>query len=229
MASLLLGTGNQKGLLQSVAMINSPNAFSMFSGIASIATNLPNALNDIRDGIIPKPLQLTSRSIPTGDIDVNINVWENNTYERIERNINRYSVVNVFRLCGLVSMYEHASNQNYLTTAQIDKMISTLDKYYDALIENSITDIIVSDIKPQIDKVKILTNQVLKSRRQKAYNVIEINVEKPYPSKLLTYELYGEKIKNEDQLNYLASLIRGLNQSQPAHALQGNIKVLESR
>jgi hypothetical protein len=43
---------------------------------------------------------------------------------------------------------------------------------------------------------------------------------------MLAYELYGEYIKNENQLNYMADLIAGLNRGQARHALIGNVQVV---
>jgi hypothetical protein len=59
------------------------------------------------------------------------------------------------------------------------------------------------------------------------FNIIEIEVEKIMSVSVLTYELYGEFIQNEDQLEYLKGLIIGLNPDLPAHAFKGTVKVLQ--
>jgi len=59
------------------------------------------------------------------------------------------------------------------------------------------------------------------------FNIIEIQVEKPIPAAVLTYELYGEFLDNEDNLEYIKGLIIGLNPDLPAHAIEGKVRVLE--
>jgi hypothetical protein len=230
MGALLLSPFAPIGLMQVVARQNTSKSFYNFRKIAVCGNNLPNSMNEIRDGHIPKPFIMPdARVYDPKKIDTTINIWGTETLRRIQRNINRYCAVNIFRLCGLISMMENAAQRTYNTTLEIDSTTKLLDLYYSELIENDITGIIVPKMKPSIDKVKILTESVLSKKRQNAFNVVEINVERPYSSKLLTYELYGEYIKNEDQLNAVSDLIRGLNRSLPAHAMQGTVKVLELR
>jgi hypothetical protein len=230
MGALLLSPFAPIGLMQLVARQNNSKSFYNFRKIAVCGNNLPNSMNDIRDGHIPKPFIMPdARVYNPKKIDTTINIWGTETIRRRQRNINRYCAINIFRLCGLISMMENASQRTYNTTLEIDSIVKLLDLYYRELIENDITGVIVPSMKPSIDKVKILTESVLAKKRQNAFNIVEINVERPYSSKLLTYELYGEYIKNEAQLNALSELIRGLNQSLPAHAMQGTVKVLELR
>jgi prophage DNA circulation protein len=230
LGSLLLSSVDPLGLMKLVANQNTSSSFYNFRKIAVCGANLPNAMNDIRDGIIPKEFVMPdAREYNPNKINVTINIWEETTVERKQRNKNRYASINLVRICGLISMLENAAQRAYNTTLEIDSIIKLIDLYYRELIENDITKVIIPNIKQSLDKVKILTENVLRNKRQNAFNVIQIKVERPYPSKLLTYDLYGEYIKNEDQLNAIASLIRGINKSQPAHALQGTVNVLELR
>jgi hypothetical protein len=60
-----------------------------------------------------------------------------------------------------------------------------------------------------------------------AYKVNEITLEKGLSVSVLCYELYGEYIQNESQLEYLKDLLINLNRSLPAHRFIGNVKVIE--
>jgi hypothetical protein len=230
LGNLLLSSSSPIGLLQLVSGQDTSKSFSNFANIATCGNNFSNVLADIRDGFTPKEFVMPdAKTYNPKKIDVTINIWQANTNERKQRNNNRYCAINTFRLVGLISMIENAARRAYNTTLEIDSIMKMIDLYYRELIENDKTRVIIPDIKQSVDKLKILSESVLLAKRQNAYNVTEIKLEKPYPSKLLTYDLYGEYIKNEDQLNAIAELIRGLNKSQPAHAMQGTVKVLEIR
>jgi len=62
---------------------------------------------------------------------------------------------------------------------------------------------------------------------QNVYNTTEIFLEKPYSASVITYDLYGEYIQDEEQLNYLKNIIIGLNKEKPAHVLSGTIRIVE--
>lgn len=228
LSNLLLSSEIPIGFLQSVAInTEDDKAFNKFKTIALTGNTLSNSMNDIRNNITPLPSSVIPSIAPTGEINININVWEEETFERKQRNNNRYAIVNTFRIIGLIGMYEQAATKNYTTTEEIDNIEKVLDLYYSEIIENDKSGIIIPDLKADIDQLKGLTEEILKTKRQKSFKIIEINVEKFYSASLLSYELYGEYIKNEAQLNFLSNLIRGLNRSKPAHKFEGTIKVIE--
>lgn len=230
MATILLNQVSPIGLLQSVAMQDNPKSFSNVKKIAVCGNNLSNAMNDIREESLPKSFTMPDAMVYNPiQIDTTIQIWDDSTLERKQRTNNRYCAVNVFRIAGLISLLENASKKTYYTTIDVNKVNNIIDLYYGALVENDKTNVIIPEIKDDLDNLKTLTENVLSNKRQKACNVIEIKIERPYPTKLLSYDLYGEYIKNEEQLSAIASLIKGLNSSLPAHALQGTVRILEKR
>lgn len=159
--------------------------------------------------------------------DFSIPLWKNETTERRERNKNRLTVVNSTRVTGLIGMLETAGERIYTTTNQIDDIKAEIDLYYEEIVENDTTGIVIPKIKQQLEKLKSQLDQVLQRKRQNAYAVTTITVERPYSAFLLAYELYGEYIRSEEQLTYIASIIKNLNKSLPAHKLQGEVRVIE--
>lgn len=227
-ASLLLNPGQPIGFLQSLALSFPANSgLSIFKKIATIGNNLPNAMNDITSGIIPEPSSVIPSTPNTGGVDTNINLWDADTGERIARNQSRLSTVNVFRMTGLIGMYESAAASQYTTTDEIDEITETLESYYEALVENDTTNVIIPGMKSILDELRTLVDLVLAGKRQQAYTVTEIDILRPTSSFLLAYELYGEYIRTEAQLEFMSDLIKGLNRSQVANRLQGVVKVVE--
>lgn len=230
LARLLFSPATPIGYLQNLAAtVVGTGSFRTFKRIATIGTRQPNAMNDVNDEVRPTPAG-TVEAEPTGPVpDTEILVWDDDTAERRERNANRYSAVNVFRIAGLVGMYESAAEQVFTTTDEIDNVQALLDLYYSLLVENDESQVLYPDVKVDLDRLRGLTDRVLLSRRQNAFTVIEIDIEKYTPTTLLAYDLYGERIQNQAQLQFLADLIKGLNIQQPAHRLIGTVRVLEIR
>jgi prophage DNA circulation protein len=227
-AALLLNPGQPIGYLQSILLsTRNTGAFSLYTRIANVGKNQSNSMNDITSGITPKTSTVFPAQPVSLQIDTNINLWNDDTLERTERNTGRLAVINTFRITGLIGMFESAANANYTTTEEIDKTTLVLENYYTTLVENDATCIIICSIKSIIDELRNLTDKVLARKRQQAYGVIEINEVRPISSVLLSYKLYGELIKKEENLFYMASIVAGLNRNQPAHALSGTIRVVE--
>jgi len=224
-AALLFSPDSPIGLLQATAL--SSFNFSNFRRMAALGTNLPNAMNDIILGIIPKTSTVTPQTPGTGELNVTVHLWDSDTSERRERNTGRLSIVNAFRLTGLIGMYESAAAQTYTTTDEIDRTTLTLEEYYVAIIENDTSGIIIPQMKQRLDEIRGLTDLVLASKRQQAYTVIDIEVIRPVSSFLLAYELYGEYLQTEAQHGFFSDLIAGLNRSIPRNRLEGTIKVVE--
>lgn len=224
LSNLLLNGGVPVGFLQTIAL--ETNNYDQFQKIAILGNDLPNEMNTIKDN--EKPFQsVVTDQVYDPMIDANIPLWEETTIERKQRNENRITIVNTFRMIGLIGMYEQSAIDTYTTTEEIELRRQMLEEYYQLLVENDTTEYIIQQIKNNIDIVKTRTEQVLNNKSQNARGVITIKLERPYSAKMISYELYGELIPNEAQLNTFAEIITGLNRSQPAHALTGEIKVLE--
>jgi hypothetical protein len=223
--SLLLNQNDPLGFLENIAVSLSGNqAFNTFTQFATFSNNLSNSVYELTNNIQPFPCGTIT--IPRLSVNTNINLWDNDTYYRQERNQNRLAIVNLFRMVGLIGMYEAASGMTYTTTEDITTTRSILDSYYEALIENDTTGVIIPQLKYNLDQIKGMTYDILKAQNQNVYSISTIQIDKPYSVKLLTYDLYSEYIQNELQLNTYASIIQGLNRSMPAHLLQGIIKVI---
>lgn len=227
-AELLLKEDSPVGYIQSlVTAITGPEAFNTFKDLSVMGNTLSNSMHDIRALISPTESSVVPAIPSPPVVNKDIAIWKNDTFERKQRNQSRLSSVNTYRLVGLIGMFESAAARSYTTTNQIDEISKTLENQYEELIENDTTGVIIPSIKSQLDNLRSLADEVLKEKRQQAYIVIETFVEKPMSASLLTYDLYGEYIKNENQLAFLAELITGLNSNLPAYRLEGIVKVVE--
>jgi hypothetical protein len=228
LAKLLLSAVPPVGFLQTIALETSD--FSAFQKISILGSDLPNEMNDIRGDIRPY-VSVVTEQVYNPSINTDIQIWVDDTRERRERNENRITIINTFRMAGLTGMYEQAARDTYTTTEDIEHRKNILDAYYEQLIENDNTMFVINDVKNELDILKTRTEQVLETKAQSSnvFGVVIIKLERAYSAKMIAYELYGEYIKNEIQLNTYANILTSLNRDQPAHRLIGNIKVLEVR
>ncbi len=227
-ASLLLNPGQPLGFLQSTALSFTGNSgFVVFKKLATLGTNQTNSMNDIKSGIVPSPSGFLPQDPGDGSVDVNVNLWTEDTLERIQRNISRLSVINTFRVTGLIGMFESAASSTYTTTEDVDNVVKTLEDYYEAIIENDSTGVVIPGVKFFLEQLRNLTDRVLAQKRQQAYTVIEIDIERPVSAFLLAYELYGEYLQTEAAHEFMTELLVGLNRSQVAYRLEGAVKVVE--
>lgn len=227
-ASLLLNSGTPQGFLEIVGLsFPGRTGINIFKRLASVGTLLSNSMNDVKARIIPKQSTVVPQTPESSEVSFNINLWDDNTIERQNRNKSRLTVINTFRLVGLIGLLESASQATYTTTQEIDNIKETYELYYEELIENDTSGVIIPKMKLLIDKVKSFTDVVVAQKRQNAFGVIDVFFNQVISITQIAYVLYGEYIQNEDQLDSLASLIKGLNQSQVADRLQGTIKVVE--
>lgn len=226
-ASLLISFLKPLGFLNEyIDSVPLDQVFSVCNSLTTIGNDLPSSTNEIIDGVIPSnENEYTVQSRTTTSTD--INTWDPNTVERVARNESRISLVNTFRAFGLAGLYDAAARRSYTTTEDVDEVSVLLESIYIDLVENDTTDLIFPTIKKELEVLKGLTEQVLKNKKQQAYAVTTVKIIRPMSSKLLAYELYGELIKNETQLDYMAELIAGLNNSLPAYRMAGVVKVVE--
>jgi hypothetical protein len=221
MASMLLSPIPPMGALQVVALNSSTNAFNSFNSIVTIGNTLPSTMYDIRNGVLPKPVGIPPKIV----IDLSVPLWNETTWERKQRNQNRLVSINTFRALGLIGLIEQSSIRTYTTIDDVQTVVNLIDNYYYTLIENDTTNVVIPDMKPILETMKNQIKQVL--LKQNVYKIQEIVLEKGLSVSVLCYELYGEYIQNETQLEYLKNLLISLNRSQPAHRLIGKVKVLE--
>ena len=221
LSSLLFSQTKPIGYLENIRVLT--NDYNQFVKIACLGFDYSNEMNDIRNEIKPAP------SITAGrlECDFMIPIWEATTAERIERNNNRINIINSFRIIGITGMLYTATTRKYTTVDDVKAVRDQLLDIYESIIENDTTKIIIPAIKNTLDRLKNITLQVLSNKEQNAYNIITIKLERKYSAQLISYELYGEYIKTEKQLNEFANIIKGLNNNQPAHAMQGEIRIIQ--
>lgn len=221
-ARALLSNSTVQGYLQKIAiLLVGDKAFSQFKSLAVVGYDLSNSMADITNGIFPKNLvknTVTNYIIP---------LWEENTAERKERNNNRLSTINTFRTTGLIGMMEQSASKVYTTTDDVDTTKKSLDDTYNFLVSNDTTGKIIPDMKPSLDNLYGLSKKVLESKRQQSFNVSEMTLEKTVSAANLAYDLYGEYVKNDQQLAYMAGLVSNLNRSQCSNLLSGLVKVVK--
>ena len=127
----------------------------------------------------------------------------------------------------MIGMLYTATIRDFTTVNDVKKIRNQIIDAYEILIENDTTKIMIPEIKNSLDELRDITLKVLANKEQNAYNTTTIKLERKYASQLISYQLYGENIKTENELNEFSRIIKGLNQNQPAHALQGEIEVLQ--
>lgn len=198
-------------------------SFENYKKIACLGFDYSNEMSEININTRPTPNSISEKLV----CDYKIPVWEETTEERLIRNINRITLVNSFRVYGIMGMLYQASIRNYTTTDDIKKTRHDIVYIYSTLIENDMTNILIPKIKNSLDKMKFLTLDVLSEKSQNAYNITHVKLERKYSAQLISYQLYGELIKTETQLNKFRDIIKNLNSSFPAHALEGNINVVQ--
>lgn len=218
---LLLGT---KGVLQTLSeSFDTIESLDFWKNISFIGFDASNSMNDIRSGVYPtKPPFISVREIT----EFIIPSWPEDTKERIDRNINRFAFYNTCRITALTNMYEISARSDFFTTEEVDEVTETLNTTYTELIEEDTTNVVIPEVKKGIENLKAVTEETLQQKRQQAYGTTTVFRTRPVSSQNLSYQLYGEYLKNQGQLQFFSNTIAGLNRGQTANALVGEIKVV---
>lgn len=187
-------------------------AFNGYKTLTLMGYNLASNMYEISSGFQPMGV------IPSIDIPV----WPSVTQEQIDRNNNRLALINSIRMWALINMMLQAVLNNYLTVQQLIDIINIIDTQYGLLIENDTTGVLIGDIISDLEAMKNSVLAVLNSDLQSnnVFQTTTIQIEKIMPATLLAYQLYGEKIQNEDDLDTYKDILISLNKSHPAHAFQ---------
>jgi len=221
LANILFAQTNPTGYLERIRL--ETNNYDMFVKITCLGFDYTNEMNDINNNIFPRPSGTSEKVV----CDYGIPVWNETTQEREVRNNNRITIINSFRLYGIIGMLTTATTRNYTTVNDVKEIRNQIIDIYETLIENDTTKILIPDIKNDLDKLRDITLKVFANKEQNAYNTISIKLERKYAAQLISYQLYGENIKTETDLNNISAILKGLNTEQPAHAMQGEIEVVQ--
>ena len=222
LAKFLFGDESTKGIFQDIS--ESVTDFNMYKKIAIIGNNLPSEMYDILSGDL---LKFDFGNANLRELNFNISIFDGDTEEVKERNRNRILIMNSFRIIGLIGMLESAANKDYKIADEIIKVMSDLELYFENIVEGDTTDIIINELKTELLILKGKCFEILLQKKQNTFKTITININDYISSKLLAYKLYGEHIKNENDLNYYSNILTGLNLEYPAHLLKGEVRCLQ--
>ena len=231
MTGLLMSTIDPIGLIQTMFTVNNgTQGFNNFKKMTTFGNNLSGVICENKNGVNAHKSNIASGFMASDPKDflpnANINIFGYETTERSLMSNNRLLIVNLFRIAGINGMLEEAVKKTYTTSSEVDSVLNDIDFYYSLIIENDITGVLIPNLKADLDLLRSYTEAVLRLLRQNTYTVVSLNLEKFYSCKMLAYELYGEYIKNESQLNYMSDLLAGLNRSQARHAMINNVEIV---
>lgn len=160
-----------------------------------------------------------------------ISLWAATTDDRIDRNLNRTTIVESNRLCALVAAYEQASNADYQTIDQVQIIRSNLeDAYADMMQVDAQTVSSVpaqKEVRAAMSDLRIRALAVLDRKAQSAWLTSQIVRTGGLTAPSLTYLLYAESIT--DDLDSRTLQVRQLNQQVSAVAMSGELTVLRGR
>lgn len=165
--------------------------------------------------------------------DFNIPLWEENTFQRIDRNDNRLSAVNFARVNAMVIAYEQAAAREYSTAVEIQNAREELESIHDQLMRIDVQnrDILQSDpnVREAVEDVRISSLEILEQKEQRTFVLTEVNYGAPTSAFLIAYNLYAEKLNTVQDLEDRSILVRGLNPEQKTDQMSGDIVTLQGR
>ena len=111
---------------------------------------------------------------------------------------------------------------NFLTVQELTNVKNIIENLYTTLIENDTTGVLIPFIRTDLEAMKNQTIAILNSEvaNNNVFQTGTIQLEKVIPASVLSHELYGEYINNEDDLETYKDILTSLNSSQPMHAFQ---------
>lgn len=160
-----------------------------------------------------------------------ISLWAETTNDRIDRNEARTVIVESNRLAALVAAYEQASNGDYQTIDQIQRIRTDLEDVFAAMMRVDAQDVSSvpanREVREAMDELRIRALSVLDQKAQSAWLTAQIIRTGPLAAPSLTYLLYAESITND--LDERTLQIRQLNQQVSAASMSGALTVLRGQ
>lgn len=159
-----------------------------------------------------------------------IPLWPEDTGDRIIRNANRSLIVNTVRTNSMILAFESAANFDFETSIEISSTV--------ALLENSYTDIVLSDdpsnnftqdseFKILLDTIRSQTYAILEQKSQQVYSIADFLVRSRQSIMNLTYKLYAEELDTPEDLQERAEDLVALNPDLNPTSFSGEIKIAE--
>lgn len=160
-----------------------------------------------------------------------ISLWAETTNDRIDRNEARTAIVESNRLAALVAAYEQASNGDYQTIDQIQRVRTDLEDVFAEMMRVDAQDVSSvpanREVREAMDELRIRALSVLDQKAQSAWLTAQIIRVGPLTAPSLTYLLYAESIT--DDLDERTLQIRQLNQQVSAASMSGALTVLRGQ
>ena len=160
-----------------------------------------------------------------------ISLWPATTDDRIERNLNRTTIVEANRLCALVAAYEQAASANYQTIDQVQTIRGDLEDAYVTMMQVEAQDVdsvpAQKEVRAAMSDLRIRALAVLDQKAQSAWLTSQIVRAGALTAPSLTYLLYAESLTNG--IDSRAIEIRQLNPQVSAVAMSGELTVLRGR
>lgn len=196
--------------------------FLTLLGLTAFGSALSLSLADIRSASVT-PSTTTSTDIPT---------WPATTGDRVIRNQNRLTLVNTDRIGALISAYEQAADKTYQTDAELDAARLALETEHQRLmrIDTENRDLIQSqpDVRRAVEDLRLAAIDVLDQKEQSTHTLTSLNLNVPKGAFITAYDLYAEDFQTSEAVTDRAIVVRGLNPTQPADKLYGDVTVLQS-
>jgi hypothetical protein len=161
-----------------------------------------------------------------------IPVWPSTTQQRIERNNNRISLINLQRANALIVAYELSAAREYETQTEIDEATSQLGDAHEDLMLDATEDTLIVQSDPAvrfaIEEVRFAALTVISQKKQATTTTTIINQRVPISAFVLAYDQYSDDFLNSGQLETQAIELRALNPARPASALFGETTIFRT-
>lgn len=192
-------------------------------GLTSFGNALSLSLSDIRSASVSASSTTASTDVP---------LWSATTAGRVIRNDNRLTLINTHRVNALICAYEQAADKSYQTDTELDSVRLSLENEHQRLmrVDTENRDLVQSQsaVRRAVEDLRLATLSVMDSKEQSAYSLTTLSLNVPKTAYVLTYDLYAEDFESSDDLNAQTITIRGLNPTQPADKLSGDVTVLQA-
>lgn len=160
-----------------------------------------------------------------------ISLWAATTDDRIDRNLNRTTIVESNRLAALVCAYEQASFADYQTIDQVQTIRTNLEDVFAEMMRVDAQDAssvpAQKEVRAAMDDLRIRALAVLDQKAQSAWLTSTIVRTGSLSAPSLTYLLYAESLTND--LDERSLQVRQLNQGVSAISMSGELTVLRGR
>jgi hypothetical protein len=207
--------GLNSGYLYYVATnFTDPKLTNKYASLVTTGNNLSTNMYEINQEIILPQTPLQAGQIP----NYTIPIWAGDTLEQQQRNNLRYTIINGIRLWALIMLCMVSADAVLNTVQDVINIKNLINNLFNIIIDEDTSGILIPKTKRYMNALKNSTLSLLNNRQISAYQTTIINLEKVISPLVLAYELYGEFIQNENDLNAFKQLLIQLNNNYPAHA-----------